>query len=147
MPGSLGVEAILEAMQVYALHNGIGRELRAPHIAPPVGQRTIWKYRGQILPSAGLMRLEAHISRVERRGGQIVITADASLWRDQLRIYELRDLGLAIIEGYPSRPRIDRPNPGALEVLLIPGRQGEIALKRNRGDERVDGGDDTPLKL
>ena len=99
MPGSLGVEAILEAMQVYALHNGLGRDLRSPHVAPPVGQRTIWKYRGQILPSAGIMRLEAHISRVEQRGDQIVILADASLWRDQLRIYEVRDLGLALVEG------------------------------------------------
>ncbi len=99
MPGSLGVEAIIEAMQVYALRYGLGRELRSPHFAPPAGQRTVWKYRGQILPSAGLMRLEAHISRVERRGDQIVILADASLWRDQLRIYEVRDLGLAIVEG------------------------------------------------
>ncbi|MBX0328786.1 PfaB family protein [Oscillochloris sp. ZM17-4] len=97
MPGSLGVEAILEAMQVYALHSGLGRELRSPHFASPVGQRTIWKYRGQILPSAGLMRLEVHISRVERRDDQIIILADASLWRDQLRIYEVRDLGLALV--------------------------------------------------
>ncbi len=99
MPGSLGVEAILEAMQVYALHTGLGRELRSPHFAAPVGQRTVWKYRGQILPSAGVMRLEVHISRIERRSGQIIILADASLWRDQLRIYEVRDLGLAIIES------------------------------------------------
>ncbi|NNJ11054.1 PfaB family protein [Chloroflexales bacterium ZM16-3] len=97
MPGSLGVEAILEAMQIYALHSGLGRELRSPHFASPVGQRTIWKYRGQIQPSAGLMRLEVHISRVERRDDQIIILADASLWRDQLRIYEVRDLGLAIV--------------------------------------------------
>ena len=99
MPGSLGVEAISEAMQVYALHCGLGRELRSPHFAPLVGQRTSWKYRGQILPSAGLMRLEAHISRIEQRDGQIVLRADASLWRDQLRIYEVRELGLAIVEG------------------------------------------------
>ena len=99
MPGSLGVEAISEAMQVYALHCGLGRELRSPHFAPLVGQRTSWKYRGQILPSAGLMRLEVHISRIERRDGQIVLRADASLWRDQLRIYEMRELGLTIVEG------------------------------------------------
>ena len=99
MPGSLGVEAILEAMQVYALHTGLGRELRSPHFAAPVGQRTIWKYRGQILPSAGVMRLEVHISRIERRSNQIIILADASLWRDQMRIYEVRDLGLAIVES------------------------------------------------
>ena len=45
------------------------------------------------------MRLEVHISRIERRDGQIVLRADASLWRDQLRIYEVRELGLAIVEG------------------------------------------------
>ncbi len=77
----------------------LGRELRSPYFAPLVGQRTSWKYRGQILPSAGLMRLEVHISRIERRDGQIVLRADASLWRDQLRIYEVRELGLTIVEG------------------------------------------------
>ena len=99
MPGSLGVEAILEAMQVYALHTGLGRDLKSPHFAAPVGQRTIWKYRGQILPSAGVMRLEVHISRIERRSNQIIILADASLWRDQMRIYDVRDLGLAMVES------------------------------------------------
>jgi PfaB family protein len=100
MPGSLGVEAIIEAVQVYALHCGLGGELASPRFGPAAGQRTVWKYRGQILPSAGLMRLEAHITGVERRGDQVVVLADASLWRDRLRIYEVRQLGVALSESY-----------------------------------------------
>ncbi|WP_129676971.1 PfaB family protein [Candidatus Chloroploca sp. Khr17] len=96
MPGSLGVEAISEAVQAYALFCGIGRELPAPHFAPAIDQRTVWKYRGQIIPTTGLMSLEAHITRIEQRGPAIVIVANASLWRDGLRIYEVKDLGIAI---------------------------------------------------
>jgi PfaB family protein len=99
MPGSLGVEAIIEAIQVYALHCGLDHELASPRLGPAAGQRTVWKYRGQILPSAGMMRLEAHITGVERRGGQIVVLADASLWRDRLRIYEVCQIGVAISES------------------------------------------------
>ncbi|PDV98613.1 PfaB family protein [Candidatus Chloroploca asiatica] len=96
MPGSLGVEAISEAVQAYALFYGLGRELPAPYFAPAIDQRTVWKYRGQIIPATGLMTLEAHITRIERRGPAIVIVANASLWRDGLRIYEVKDLGIAI---------------------------------------------------
>jgi hypothetical protein len=90
---------MVEAVQAYALHCGLDRELASPHFAPAAGQRTVWKYRGQIVPSAGLMSLEAHIVGVERRAGQILILADASLWRDGLRIYEVRGLGVAIVAG------------------------------------------------
>jgi 3-hydroxymyristoyl/3-hydroxydecanoyl-(acyl carrier protein) dehydratase len=99
MPGSLGVEAIIEAVQAYALHCGLSRELHSPHFAPAVDQRTVWKYRGQIIPSAGIMSLEAHIKRIEQRGAQRVIVADASLRRDGLRIYEVHDLGVAMVES------------------------------------------------
>jgi PfaB family protein len=98
MPGSLGVQAILEALEAYVLHCGLDRGMRSPRFGPIADQCTVWKYRGQIIPRSGLMTLEAHITGIERRGAQLVLLADASLWRDDLRIYEVTGLGLALSE-------------------------------------------------
>ena len=45
------------------------------------------------------MQLEAHIKSVETVGKQLVITADAYLWNDKMRIYEITDLTLGIEEA------------------------------------------------
>ncbi|PDW02991.1 hypothetical protein CJ255_11010 [Candidatus Viridilinea mediisalina] len=99
MPGSLGVEAMLRALQAYALHNGLGREFASPHLAVPHGPRCVWKYRGQIasptVPTT--MRLELHITRSERTSDGLLIVAEGSLWRDSLRIYHVKDLALAVV--------------------------------------------------
>ena len=46
MPGSLGVEAMLQALQAYALQSGLGREFRSPRFAHALDHNTVWKYRG-----------------------------------------------------------------------------------------------------
>ncbi len=99
MPGSLGVEAILEALQVYALHSGLGEGFRSPCFAPVLGHPLAWKYRGQILPSHRQMKIEARITGVERPAGEVILTADASLWADAVRIYEVKGAALRIIEA------------------------------------------------
>jgi PfaB family protein len=101
MPGSLGVEAMLRAMQALALREGLGRDFRSPRLAVPDGPRCVWKYRGQIARPARptIMGLEVHISRRERSGGGLLLLGEGSLWRDDLRIYEVRDLALAVKEA------------------------------------------------
>jgi 3-hydroxymyristoyl/3-hydroxydecanoyl-(acyl carrier protein) dehydratase len=90
MPGSLGVEAMLEALQVYATHIGLGT--RFCRVAQ---QTTTWKYRGQILPDSPWMRLEVHVTGIERApDGGITISASGEVWRDRLRIYHVDGLGL-----------------------------------------------------
>ena len=58
----------------------------------------VWKYRGQIIQSNQLMSIEAHIKKIEREGDKIVVTADANLWKDGLRIYEITDAAIVIME-------------------------------------------------
>jgi len=105
MPGSIGVETILQAMQAYAIETGLGAGFRQPRFAQvdsattPGGHNTVWKYRGQILSDSDKSHVEANIKRIERRADRVVIYADASLWRDKLRIYEVANLALAIVEG------------------------------------------------
>lgn len=94
MPGSLGVEAILEAMQIAALQSGLPNEFANPHVVPLAPNRTVWKYRGQIVQATEEMRLEVHLRPVQREAGRIVMVGDASLWKEDLRIYEVQGLGL-----------------------------------------------------
>jgi 3-hydroxymyristoyl/3-hydroxydecanoyl-(acyl carrier protein) dehydratase len=98
MPGSLGVEAMLQALQAYAIQAGIGREFRSPHFAHAKGHNTIWKYRGQIVPDNKDMSLEMHIAKTETAPGCITLHAQASLWKENLRIYEINSLALSVVE-------------------------------------------------
>ncbi len=98
MPGSLGVEAILQAMQGFALQQGLAERFQNPRFGW-VQKRTAWKYRGQIIRETKRMQLEAHVTDVQEHLDQTVITANASLWRDDLRIYEVTDLRLALREA------------------------------------------------
>lgn len=99
MPGSLGVEAMLEALQAYALHQELGSQFRSPRFGQLAGQTVNWKYRGQIAPDNHRMYLEIHLKNPVSEGGRITLTGDASLWKDQLRIYEIKQLGLTINEA------------------------------------------------
>jgi 3-hydroxymyristoyl/3-hydroxydecanoyl-(acyl carrier protein) dehydratase len=99
MPGSLGVEAILQAMQAYALHLDLGKHLKSPQFVPVVNHQVIWKYRGQIPHGQTQMYLEVHISRVEVTEEKVMLVADASLWKPNLRIYEVKDVAVCLVES------------------------------------------------
>jgi len=105
MPGSLGVEAMLQAMQVYAQEHGAAQ----PRGALP-GHTTTWKYRGQVPPERDTVTLEVHVSDVVAGSH---ITGDASLWRKDRRIYEVKGLGLQLGPttnlGNESTNEIGRP--------------------------------------
>jgi 3-hydroxymyristoyl/3-hydroxydecanoyl-(acyl carrier protein) dehydratase len=99
MPGSLGVEAILQAMQVFALQQDLGKDFSNPKFVQLPNHETVWKYRGQILTHVREMQLEVHFKSMEIKNGQMRIIADASLWNDEVRIYQLTDLALGIKEA------------------------------------------------
>jgi 3-hydroxymyristoyl/3-hydroxydecanoyl-(acyl carrier protein) dehydratase len=70
-PGSLGLEAMLQLLQFYLLHQGLGSELVRPRfqlLAP--GRPLTWKYRGQVTPSHHriTITLEVTESRARRFG-------------------------------------------------------------------------------
>ncbi|GAB5552552.1 MAG: hypothetical protein Sapg2KO_21430 [Saprospiraceae bacterium] len=96
MPGSLGVESILQAMQVFALQQDLGKDFKSPKFVQVPNHKTVWKYRGQILLSVKEMHLEVHIKTIEKRANQLVIIADAFLWNDKMRIYQVTDIALGI---------------------------------------------------
>lgn len=97
MPGSLGVEAVLEAMQVYALQQNLGTHLRNPHFTHVADHQVVWMYRGQITPGDGQMYLEVDISSIESTAEQVTITGDASLWKKGMRIYEVKQIAIRLV--------------------------------------------------
>lgn len=98
MPGSLGVEAMLQALQAYALQTGLGRDFHSPRFAHAAGHNTVWKYRGQVVPDNHDLSLEIHVVRVETEPGRLTIFGEASLWKETLRIYEVIPLALSVVE-------------------------------------------------
>ena len=96
MPGSLGIEAMLQAMQVYALEMDLGKHLKSPTFKPLIDHATTWRYRGQIPHGQIDMSLEVHLTQVETASDHVIIVGDASLWRSKLRIYEVKNLAIML---------------------------------------------------
>lgn len=97
MPGSLGVESILESMRIFAINQRLEKGTSSPYFTSALGT-VVWKYRGQIVQTNRKMVIESHIKKIERQSDRLVITADASLWKDGLRIYEITDAAIAIAD-------------------------------------------------
>jgi len=98
MPGSLGVEAIIELLQTYALKNDLGAGFNSPRFIAPVTE-VIWKYRGQITPVNKQMSLDVHITDIIRSDNEVRLVGDANLSKDGLRIYQVKDIVLSIVEA------------------------------------------------
>jgi len=99
MPGSLGIESMVECMEMFAANQGLTRGFKCPTFFHGEGT-TKWKYRGQLTPKNNRMDNEVHIKSVEKQAdGSVVILADAGLYVDSLRVYEAIDLRLRIAEA------------------------------------------------
>ena len=99
MPGSLGVQAAVQALHAYALLEGIGRGWSSPSFGHAQPRETVWKYRGQIPRGTALLTLEVHLRAQEGGPGYLDIVGDASVWGDGVRIYEVHGLAVRVREG------------------------------------------------
>lgn len=103
MPGSLGVEAVIQAIQEWAVDAGLAADLVEPRFVLPVGLPMSWRYRGQILADDVEMTLEVHLKSVERRHGRVRVIGEASVWKPGMRIYELDDIAVEL-RGADAQP-------------------------------------------
>jgi len=103
-PGSLGLEALIQTLQFYAIHRGIGGEFKQPcfETAP----HTIWKYRGQVTPLNRRIETEVRVTGVERIADGYFIQAEGWLWADGVRIYQMPQFGLVVSEGAPGTAQL-----------------------------------------
>ncbi|MCJ7716797.1 MAG: hypothetical protein MUO54_09790, partial [Anaerolineales bacterium] len=91
MPGSLGVETMIQALIAGLPQWGLPENL-AWRIAQ--GQRTNWKYRGQIIPGVEDISVELHLKQINAVDEGWLVIADCHLWKGPLRIYQIENLAL-----------------------------------------------------
>lgn len=96
-PGSLGLEALIQTLQFYAIHRGIGGEFKRPCFETAL--HSVWKYRGQVTPLNRRIDVEVRVTGVERIADKYVIQAEGWLWADGVRIYQMPHFGIAVCEG------------------------------------------------
>ena len=114
-PGSLGIEAMLQAMQVHMLEAGMHEGMTHPRFeAIAVGREHVWKYRGQVVPENELISttLEVVEAGTDERGTYVL--ADCHLWVDGKRIYEAKKLGMRLVDD-PSAPEKTRADEEILD--------------------------------
>ncbi|MFF1488338.1 beta-ketoacyl synthase N-terminal-like domain-containing protein [Streptomyces sp. NPDC058319] len=96
MPGSLGVEAVLQALRLYVLEQNLAEGYARPRFAMATGVETSWKYRGQILRHDKELFFDVHVKEIRREDDRLLVIADADLWKPGLRIYELTDVAIEV---------------------------------------------------
>jgi 3-oxoacyl-(acyl-carrier-protein) synthase/3-hydroxymyristoyl/3-hydroxydecanoyl-(acyl carrier protein) dehydratase/1-acyl-sn-glycerol-3-phosphate acyltransferase len=102
-PGSLGIEAMVQTLQSWMLLEGLSKGLANPRFEPvAVGRETTWKYRGQVIPTNKLVTLTVAITDCEQGPTSATATADASLWVDGKRIYEMKGMSARIVAEGPA---------------------------------------------
>ncbi|MET9427798.1 MULTISPECIES: beta-ketoacyl synthase N-terminal-like domain-containing protein [unclassified Streptomyces] len=96
MPGSLGVEAVLQILRLFVIETNLADGYERPHFAMATDVEMGWKYRGQILPHDQELMVDVHVKEVRREDGRLLVIADADLWKPGLRIYELTDVAIEV---------------------------------------------------
>jgi len=86
-PGSLGLEAFLQLLEVVAA-NRWGSQI----LTPATGEKHTWVYRGQVIPDHKLVTIHASVSSVDDESR--MIRADGLIMVDGLVIYRMNDFGL-----------------------------------------------------
>ena len=150
MPGSLGLEAMLQTLQAFMLLEGLHGSMMAPRFeAQAVGVAITWKYRGQVTPASRLVVIDLAIKRIVPERTGVVVTADGALFVDGTRIYDVRDLAMRLVEtaapanreaGFTLDPAVDvwlqdhRPNH-ILPVLPMMGMIDHLARAAGEREE------------
>jgi acyl transferase domain-containing protein/3-hydroxymyristoyl/3-hydroxydecanoyl-(acyl carrier protein) dehydratase len=93
MPGSLGLEALLQLLQAYMLATGLSAEGERFGPLDP-GQELVWKYRGQVVPERRKVLLELEITAAGRDAAGAFARADGWLTVDGIRIYAAKNLSM-----------------------------------------------------
>jgi 3-hydroxymyristoyl/3-hydroxydecanoyl-(acyl carrier protein) dehydratase len=98
-PGSLGIEAMVQALMWIARHEHHHVGMRKPRFeALACGTPMTWKYRGQVVPKNTLIQVEVDVVEFTNADGAVTLRARGALWVDGLRIYLADDLAVRIVD-------------------------------------------------
>ncbi|MBW2418425.1 MAG: acyltransferase domain-containing protein [Deltaproteobacteria bacterium] len=117
-PGSLGIEAMIQALQFFMLESGMHAGIDEPRFEPiGLNQPMSWKYRGQVVPLNETVHVTLDLSEVGRDDNGPFAIASASLWCDGIRIYSADGMGMRIVSGAADVERkVGKTSPEAREA-------------------------------
>jgi acyl transferase domain-containing protein/3-hydroxymyristoyl/3-hydroxydecanoyl-(acyl carrier protein) dehydratase/1-acyl-sn-glycerol-3-phosphate acyltransferase len=113
-PGSLGLEALIQLLQVVMIDAGCAEGIADARFEPiATGRPMTWKYRGQVVPKNRLVTVELDVTErgTDERGRYAI--AEGSLWVDGKRIYGAKNLGMRVVAGPSPSPSKSTPVPPA----------------------------------
>ncbi|MEQ1507287.1 MAG: 3-hydroxyacyl-[acyl-carrier-protein] dehydratase FabA, partial [Myxococcota bacterium] len=112
-PGSLGLEALVQLLQFWMIHTDQHRGMARPRFEPlAMGKELTWKYRGQVVPENKTIRGELDIVEVGSDDRGVFAIAEGYLWVDELRIYQVINLAVRIVDDGPAPiPDPSSPSP------------------------------------
>jgi 3-oxoacyl-(acyl-carrier-protein) synthase/3-hydroxymyristoyl/3-hydroxydecanoyl-(acyl carrier protein) dehydratase len=121
-PGSLGLEAMVQALQTLALAKGLGGGPGAGFEALAAGVPITWKYRGQVLPENEAITVDVEVTEVRPTPSGPIVVAEGSLRVDGKRIYQASGLSVRVLGAHRHRGawgqsemwRLSRPMPSLL---------------------------------
>jgi acyl transferase domain-containing protein/3-hydroxymyristoyl/3-hydroxydecanoyl-(acyl carrier protein) dehydratase len=97
-PGSLGVQAMCQLLQFFAVERGLGHPGRSRFTPVLCGEPVRWKYRGQVTPRTGRVIVEVEVTEVtEDDDGRVRIFAEGRLWADDTPIYHVDRLTIGVV--------------------------------------------------
>lgn len=133
-PGSLGIEAMMQTLQWWMLRERLNDGFRHPVFESMAAEIPLeWKYRGQVRPGNETVQVLLQVKGVaeDERGRNA--TAEASLWVDGVKIYEVKHFGVRIKECNPQgrQDRHRRP-PRESEPAVAGSRNADRAPEFNR---------------
>jgi PfaB family protein len=97
IPGSLGLESFLQL-----LHLAAAQRFGEGPVAPVLGAKHAWKYRGQVIPPDRLVTVEACVASAD--DGARTLTGDGHLTVDGRVIYEMKGFAVRIDRGGTLSP-------------------------------------------
>jgi acyl transferase domain-containing protein/3-hydroxymyristoyl/3-hydroxydecanoyl-(acyl carrier protein) dehydratase len=105
-PGSLGVEAIIQTLEFYMIHQEMHKGFKNPCFESVAKNNPVtWKYRGQVTPDKKRISIELNILDKGQAENGVYAVAEGWLWVDDLRIFNVKNLRIDIKEG--TAPTID----------------------------------------
>jgi len=123
-PGSLGIMAMIQALQFYMLETRMDEGIPHPRFECLATQREMsWKYRGQVLPHHMKVVTTLEVAQTGRDDRGAYAFCAASLWADGQRIYEAVGLGMRIVPGQPDGGR----RTTGVDLSLDPARDTWLA--------------------
>jgi 3-hydroxymyristoyl/3-hydroxydecanoyl-(acyl carrier protein) dehydratase len=99
-PGSLGLEMLIQLLQVVMIELGLGASVPRARFGPvATGHELAWKYRGQVLPENRCVVAEVELTEAGHDDRGPFVIANGWLWVDGTRVYQVSGIGMRILPG------------------------------------------------